>query len=146
VLTELLERHAVASLAKQRRLARLVDRGAGWSAKLDRGWLRIGAESPEEQSFVWAWANESFTAEQTASAQMLRRLGIETGVEELVIDGAIPLDRIDSEAAGILGSGVADADAYFNAFHAHGTVRSSSSCAATSWPRSPARRPTSSRP
>lgn len=130
--TELVEQHAVAALVRTMRLERLVEEEPAWHVDLDAGWLRIGGErfrvdvvgteSHTVGTFVWAWADPSFSDAQTVSAARLRTLGARWGVEELLRDDGIPLDRVSGETAAMVASEEMSADGYFVAEHAEGAV------------------------
>lgn len=133
-LVALLEQHVVEAMRRQMRLQRLVGDGPeAWSLDLRSGVLEIapgwrfgvdvlGTESHSDDTFVWAWDNPSFRADQTRSARALREVGTERPIPELVQDGAIPLNRMEASLACLLGVGVADADGYFVGAHDEGAI------------------------
>lgn len=133
-LAALLERTLVIALVRQARLQRLLgDEDHGWSSDLSENRLRLGpgavyeidvlgTQSRNNDTFVWAWSNPSFSERQRMSSLMLRKVGREQRIPELVEDGEVPLDRMEASLACLLGVGVADADAYFVGEHDGGAI------------------------
>lgn len=115
----------MAAMLKQERLHATLVEPVEWAADLDAGTLRaggstyaadvIGTESLAAGTFVWGWANPS--TPQHATADRLRRLGTERGVEELTADRELPVETLSSGVASIVATGVADLDGYFLAVH-----------------------------
>lgn len=130
--TQLVEDHAVTRLLRQMAVERLVGDAPEWRANLDAGELRIGGrrfpvdvvgtESHVVHTWVWAWPNPSFSAEQTAGSAALREYGARHGIDVLQSDEEIPLDVVSGELAGIAASAVAGADGFFVGRHEEGAV------------------------
>jgi hypothetical protein len=53
---------------------------------------------------------------------MLRRVGADWDIPTLLDDGEIPLERVDGHIAGVIGSGIGDADAYYAGHHEDGAI------------------------
>ncbi len=118
-LTALLEEHVVASLLKQARLEPLLAGASSWSIDLDAGVLTIGehrfapdvlGSESRSGAFLWAWANPTLPAEHAASAKAVFRAGRERGVPELT-HAQVETQLLDAQVAGLVASGIADADA-----------------------------------
>lgn len=124
-LAALLEEHLVVALVKQARLQRVLgDEDHGWSADLRENRLQLapgavypidvlGTESHANGTFLWAWANPSFSESQRASALKLRKVGRDRRIRELVEDGEVPAAEMEASLACLLGVGAVGADGYF---------------------------------
>lgn len=124
----LLEEHVVASVLKQMRLEAVVGEGFPW--EVEAGTLRLAhlrcpedvicTEWADTETLLWGWVEPGAPAAR--SAERMRRLGEERGLGSLTTDGELSLDEMDAGMASLIALGVADADGYFIAESAEGTV------------------------
>ncbi len=135
---ELFARHAVASFDKQIYLEAMLGRKR-WSFDAHRGTLIfedahdqelelatqvLGTESDEDQSWLWAWANEAagLPARMLASVSELKALGVSAGIPEFT-QPEVPFGPgLDGGRIAAVASGVCRAGCYFRAPYPGGAI------------------------
>ncbi len=123
-LAELLCRHGAASLDKQDALADLIG-DLGWAVDLVAGTITfgdrhtfgiqlLGTESWEDDTWLWAWANEAsgLPSPVVQAARQVREYGIGSAVRELTL-AQFGLDLADGHTLSMVACGLCGADAYY---------------------------------
>jgi len=127
----LLEQHLIVSMLKQARLEEHLFGAEQWSLDLTAGTLTLGErpvpadllglESPAQEAFFWAWGIAGVPPERRASADTVRSIGAERGIPHLTTP-AVETDVMSGRMAGILASGLANADAFWSGEVEQGSV------------------------
>lgn len=126
-LSDLYDRHAIASFEKQQRFSdhlQQLEGEPGWQIDPRAGELELagtttyaidllGSEDLVAEDWLWCWGNpnmEDVAAQRVAGE--LRKLGERDGIDVFVTP-RLSLDQLDGETVAVIASGVADAKAYF---------------------------------
>jgi hypothetical protein len=127
-LLDVLTDFVLAAQVKQHRLARVFGEEHGWEIDVPGARWTVGEHSGRldllgslgaNEAWLWAWANPSVPAEAHPTASMLFRVGHQWELPVLVTDEETTLDP---HVAGIVGTGIGEADGYYVGAHEEGAV------------------------